>query len=410
MWIFTVMDIIKSYKVELDPNNQQRSQLIRHAGVNRFVYNWGLAQRINEYQTTGKSSSAVVQHKQIVLMKKTQEYSWLQEVSKCAPQEALRNLDRAYANFFRRVKKGEAPGFPKFKSRKKGIGSFTLLGAIKISSNNIKLPRIGKVKLKEKNRLPVGARVSSVTCSERAGHWFVSMCYKEELLISTAGAGTLGIDLGIKSLAVTSDGRVFENPRSLKKNLKKLARIQRKISRQFKGSNSRKKTKLKLSRLYYKISNIRKDALHKATSAIVKAKAKPETIVLESLNVSGMMKNRRLSQAISDVGFSEFRRQIEYKSSWNGINVLVASRFFPSSKICNVCGTKNENLKLSNRVWVCEACGTKLNRDLNAATNLANLATTTVSSTGSNACGQGQPWMKQESNPRLDKLLGLDNL
>lgn len=343
-------------------------------------------------------------------MKKTKEYSWLKEVSKCAPQEALRNLDKAYANFFRKVKKGEIPGFPKKKKRNKGLGSFRLMGTIKISSNVIQLPRIGRVRLKEKNRLPVEVKVSSITCSEKAGHWFVSFKYETEIRNIEVGTGTIGIDLGIKSLAVTSDGRVFENPKALKNNLKKLARLQRKLSRQKLGSNNRKKTKTKISRLYYKISNIRKDNLHKVTSAIVKAKTKPETVVIEGLNVSGMMKNRKLSQAISDVGFFEFRRQIEYKSKWNGINVKVAPMFFPSSRLCNVCGTKNEDLKLSDRVWICENCESKLDRDLNAAMNLADLVIkTTVSPTESYACGQGQPWMKQESNSRLSKLLGLGN-
>ena len=405
------MNITKSYKVELDPNNKQRTLLVKHAGVARFAYNWGLAKRIEEYQTTGKSSSAIDQHKQIVQMKKTPEYYWLKEVSKCAPQEALRNLDLAYQNFFRRVKKGEKPGFPKFKSRNKGLGSFRLMGTIKIKSSTIQLPRIGIIRLKEKNRLPVGIKVSSVTCSERAGHWFISLKYETEVYNTDVGTGTIGIDLGIKSLAVTSDGRVFENPKALRNNLKKLARLQRKLSRQTVGSNNKKKTKTKISRLHYRISNIRKDNLHKVTSAIVKAKTKPETIVIEGLNVSGMMKNRKLSQAISDVGFFEFRRQIEYKSKWSGIKVHVAPMFFPSSRLCNVCGTKNEDLKLSDRVWVCENCETKLDRDLNAAINLADLAIkTTVSPTGSYACGQGQPWMKQESNPRLSKLLGLGNL
>ena len=406
------MKINRAYKVELDPNNKQKTLLIKHAGVARFTYNWGLARRIEEYQTTGKSSSAIDQHKQIVQMKKTEEFSWLREVSKCAPQEALRNLDRAYTNFFRRVKKGEKPGFPKFKSRNRGLGSFTFSNdnTFHISSDKIQLPRIGKIKLKEKNYIPTkDIKVMSVTCSEMAGHWFVSVSCEIEIPNPDVGTEVVGIDLGIKSLAITSDGRVFENPKALRNNLKKLARLQRKLSRQTVGSNNRKKTKTKLSRLYYKISNIRKDNLHKVTSAIVKAKTKPETIVIEGLNVIGMIKNRKLSQAISDVGFYEFRRQIEYKSKWGGVNVLVAPMFFPSSRLCNVCGNKNEELKLSDRVWVCENCETKLDRDLNAAINLANLSfnKTTESPSESYACGQGQPWMKQELNSRLSKLLGL---
>lgn len=382
------MNIYKSYKVELKLNNKQKSLFSKYAGTSRFAYNWGLANRIEEYKNTGKSSSAIEQHKQIVKMKKTEEYKWLKEVSKCVPQEALRDLEIAYQNFFRRVKKGENPGFPKFKSKHSGRESFKLGGIVKVFRSEIQLPNIGKVRFKEKNRLPVGTP-SMVTCSKHTDKWFVSFLVKEDIDLGEKGGGILGVDLGIKSLAVVSDGRIFKNSNSLKKNLYKLAKLQRQLSRKVKGSNNRRKAKDKIASLHFKISNIRKDTLHKATSSIVKAKTKPEAIVMESLNVSGMIKNHKLARAISDVGFYEFRRQVEYKCLWEGISFILAPRFFPSSKTCNVCGSVNSGLILNDRNWICSNCKSELDRDLNAAINLANYGyKTTESSSGSNACGQ----------------------
>ena len=400
------MNINKSYKVEINPNNKQRTLLLQHAGAARFAYNWGLARKIEEYKTAKKSSSAIDQHKQLVQLKRTPEYVWLYTISKCAPQEALRDLEKAYQNFFRRVKNGETPGFPKFKSRRKGIGSFRLMGDIKIYSNKVRLPKIGIIRLKEKNYIPINAKFSSITCSEKSGHWFISISCKEEILETSKGTGTIGIDLGIKQLATLSDKRIFDNPKFLNKNLKKLARLQRRLSRQQKGSNNRNKTKEKISKLYYKISNMRNDRIHKITSSIIKVKTKPKMIVLEDLSVSKMLKNKYLSRSISDASFNEFRRQIEYKSNWYGVDVLIAHRYFPSSKLCNNCGNINEELKLSDRTWTCKSCNTLLDRDLNAAINLANL--TTVSSTESNACGQcNSTWMNQELNTNFN-LLELD--
>jgi putative transposase len=383
------MIIERAYKVELDLNNKQRTKFLQHAGTARFVWNWALARRIEEYQLTGRSSNSIEQHRQLNLLKKTPELSWLYDVSKCAPQEVLRNLDQAYQNFFRRVKNKENPGFPKFKKRSKKIGSFRLTGRISIFEDRIKLPRIGIVRLKEHGYISTsGIHILSVTCSEKAGHWFVSVSCRVDIPNPKLDYGvSIGIDLGIKSMAVTSDNQVFSNPRPLKTKLEKKKRLQRKLSKQKLGSNNRKKTKTKLAKLHYQIFNIRKDALHKATSSVVKAKTKPSTIVLEDLNVSGMLKNHCLAGAISDVGMFEFRRQIKYKSLWNGVEVLMASRFFPSSKTCSFCGLVNNSLTLSDREWTC-ICGEVHNRDLNAARNLANLVKTTVSSTESQACGQ----------------------
>jgi len=371
------VEILRAYKVEIDPNNVQRTALLKHAGAARFAWNWGLARRKQEYEETGKSSNAIEQHRQLNALKKT-DFPWLYEVSKAAPQEALRDLDKAYQNFFRRVKAGKKNGFPKFKSRKNGIGSFKLTGAIHVDNDRIKLPRIGWLRLKEHGYIPTdGIHILSATVSESAGRWFVSVQCQQEIEVTQATGEPVGVDLGIKELAVVSDGRRFENPKALRKAQTKLKRLQRELSRRKKGGKNREKTRKKIAKAHQRIANIRRDTLHKATSAIV-AKTKPDSerpsvVVIEDLNVKGMMKNHNLAQAISDVGMGEFKRQLEYKSRWCGVELLVADRFFPSSRLCPVCGTINAGLTLADRVWICD-CGAEHDRDLNAANNLKNLA------------------------------------
>jgi len=209
------MEILRAYKVELDLKNKQRTMLLKCAGVARWAWNWGLARRIQEYEETGRSSNAIEQHRQLNALKAT-EYSWLYNYSKSIPQEALRDLDKAYQNFFRRKKNGEKPGFPKFKSRKRGIGSFRLTGAIRVEEGRIRLPRIGWLRLKERGYIPTeGVHILSATVSERAGRWFVSVQCREEIEVARAIGEPVGVDLGIKEMAVCSDGRRFENPRAL---------------------------------------------------------------------------------------------------------------------------------------------------------------------------------------------------
>jgi len=372
------VEILKAYKTELDPNNVQRTALLKHAGASRFAYNWGLAQRKKEYEKTGKSSNAIEQHRQLNAIKKT-DFPWLYEVSKAAPQEALRDLDKAYQNFFRRVKSGEKNvGFPKFKSRRNGIGSFRLTGAIHVTETHIRLPRIGWLKLKEHGYIPTASiHILSVTASESAGRWFISIQCKEEIEVTEATGEPIGVDLGIKELAVCSDGRRFENPKPLKKSQAKLKRLQRELSRRKKGGKNREKTRKKVAKAHQRIANIRRDVLHKATSNVM-AKTKPDNerpsvVVLEDLNVSGMLANHCLAQAIGDVGFAEFRMQLEYKAGWHGSKFMLADRFFPSSRLCRYCGCINSELKLSDREWTCD-CGAVHDRDLNAAINLKNLA------------------------------------
>jgi len=377
------MKIQKAYKTELAPNKTQVVLLAKSVGTARFAYNWGLARRKEEYEKTGKSSNAIEQHRQLNALKDS-DFPWMREVSKCSPQEALKDLDKAYENFFRRVKKGEKAGYPKFKSKNDAKQSCRLTGSIHVESDRVKLPRIGRVRLKENDYIPVGCKPLSATISKRADRWFVSILVEEEISpVQNIEGRVVGIDLGIRNLAVTSDNVVFMNPKALNKNIDKLARLERKKSRQVKGSNNRKKTVRKIQRLYFRISNIRQDTIHQMTTAVVKAK--PRLVVIEDLNVKGMMKNRKLSRSVADVCFGEIRRQFKYKSLWNGFEVQVADRWFSSSKMCSGCGHIKVELSLSERTFICPECGLVIDRDLNASFNLEKYPT--LSSRGSYACG-----------------------
>ena len=373
---------MKSYKVELDLNDKQRTSCLQHAGAARWAYNFGLHRKQEAYSAKQKTPTAIDLHRELCRLKKT-DLQWLYTVSKCAPQQALRNLDTAYKNFFRKCKQNtKKKGFPKFKSRKQGIGSFFLEGAIYVDNKTITVPRIGKLRLKEHGYIPPGIKVKSVVISERAGHWFVTAKTDELLPKLPCGGEVLGVDLGIKNLATLSDGIMFENPKALRKAQHLLRQRQKAVSRKPKGSSNRHKAVQKLAKLHYRVVCIRNDTIHKATAAITKRAA---VLGIESLNVAGMLKNHRLAGALSDASFSEFRRQLEYKMKWRGGIIVRADRFFPSSKACSSCGLVREKLLLSERIFRCE-CGNEIDRDINAAINLRNLA---VSSTVETACCPG---------------------
>jgi len=373
----------------MDLNDKQVTACKQHLGAARWAYNWGLRRMQEHYQKTGKSLSAIDLHKELVHLKKSKA-PWLYESSKCAPQEALRNLERAIKNFFMRcaLKKAgrrQGPlGYPRFKSKKRGLGTCTLRGSIKIHEQVIQLPKLGKLRLKERDYLPVGAKVLNATISERGGRWYVSVQVKEEIEAPANTGPVVGVDLGIKNLATVSDGEVVANPRHLQASLRKLKRLQRAVSRKQKGSANRRKAARRLGRLHRHVANQRTDTLHKLTSHLTKTKS---VVVIEDLHVEGMLKNHHLARAISDVGWGEFRRQLEYKAKWHGSKVMVADRWFASSKTCSSCGWVDENLTLANRMFICQACHLVIDRDLNAARNLAKLAGSSPDRI--NACGEG---------------------
>jgi putative transposase len=363
------MLVHKAYRYELDPNNSQRSSLLQHAGVARFAYNWGLEQRIKQYkenQGQDRFTDAMKQHKLLNSLKKTQ-FPWMYDCSKCAPQEALRNLHRAFKNFIRGLKTGQKVGFPRFKRR--GVrDSFSLSGIIRIKGRRIQLPRLGEIRIKEKRMSYYRGRILSATVRRRADRWFVSITVEEDIPDPEPNGGeAVGVDLGVKTLATLSDGTTFSNPRAPGRHLRKLRRLSKSLSRKKRGSRNHEKARLQLARMYLRIFNIRQDTLHKVTTYLAKSHSK---IVIEDLNVSGMMKNRRLARAIADVGMYEFRRQIEYKCKWYGAQIVLAPRLYPSSKRCSSCGHKKRKLSLAERVYHCEVCGLRIDRDLNAALNL----------------------------------------
>lgn len=382
--------IYKSYKTELNPNNKQKTLFKQYAGTARFVYNWALALLQEDYKSEKKiKPSAITLHKLLVIQK-NDHFKWMKDISKWCPQNSLRNLELAYKKFFKKQN-----AFPKFK--KKGQRDyFTLDTPIIIKDNKIKLPKIGWIKLKEHDYIPNG-KPKSVTISLKANRWFVALKYETEIEQKHYENTVIGVDLGIKSLAVTSDGEIFESPRKLKSKEEQLKRLQRKFSRQQKGSNSRNKTKERMAKVHFNISNHRKDILHKATSCLVKTKSN-KTIVIEDLNVSGMLKNHKLAKAISNIGFHEFRRQLEYKCAWYGKELVIADRFYASSKLCSCCGNKKDELTLKDRTYYCNVCGNEIDRDLNAAINLEQY---TVRYTGINAGGDDKIHVEQSTGGRL---------
>lgn len=373
------MMIYRAFKTELDLNNVQRTACARHAGAARYAYNWGLARKIAAHEAGEKYPTAVDLHKELNQLKQG-ELAWMYEVSKCAPQEALRSLDKAFDHFFRRLKAKRAGlfqgkvGFPRFKSKRTGLGSFRLTGAIHVFDRQIQLPRLGVLRLKERGYLPInGVKILSATVSEKAGRWLVSVQVEMEQVDPTpAEKPIVGVDVGIKALATVSDGAEFANPNALKRDMQKVKRLQRAVSRKVKGSANRKKAVRRLARAHYRVANIRKNALHQVTTTLTKTKS---VLGVETLNVSGMLKNHKLARAIADVGWGEFRRQLDYKGVWYGCVIVTADRFYPSSKRCAACGHVKPELALGERVYRC-ACGWACDRDLNAALNLEQWART----------------------------------
>jgi putative transposase len=375
----------RAYRYELDPNVQQRILLARHAGAARFAYNWGLQQRIELYQRTGKSTNYFEQNRELNRLKKT-AYPWMYEVSKCAPQEALRDLDTAFRNFFRGLKGGRKVGFPRF--RKKGRDDrFRLTGSIWIQGRAVQLPRLGCLRLKEEPQ--VQGRILSATVRREADRWYVSLIVEMDLTDPAPVEGpAVGVDLGLTHFAtlVHEDGTItkLHAPKPLGKYLRKLRHQQRQHSKKRKGSRNRQKSACRLAKLHRRIWNIRQDFLHKLSTYLARTK---RAIVVEDLRIRGMVQNPRLARSISDMGWGEFLRQLAYKCVWYGSRLVVAPPYYPSSKRCSCCGYVLEKLPLHVREWTCPVCSVHQDRDANAARNLLAVVGPTVSSAGSNACG-----------------------
>ncbi len=371
--------MLLGFKTELKLNNQQRTMLAKHAGVARHAYNWGLGltlQILDHNQVNPeekiKFPSAIDLHKWLVAIVKP-EHPWYYESSTCATQYALRHLRDAWDRAFKKVAKP-----PRFK--KKGRNDrFTLDGTIKVVDHyKIQVPKIGILRTFE--RLPFGYKPKNITLTRQADRWYISFRVEIEPHSTPKIVDVVGVDLGVKTLAYLSTGIVFEGAKSYRKYEKKLAQLARRNRNKVIGSANWNKAQIKIARLHRRIANIRKDTLHKLTTYLAKNHSQ---IVIEDLNVSGMLKNRKLAKAIADMGFHEFRRQLEYKCQLYGSKLIIADRFFPSSKTCSNCGWHNRDLKLSDRWFCCIGCGSFIERDWNASINLSRW-----SHHQAQACGQ----------------------
>ena len=360
----------RAHKIRLNPTLEQEQYFRQAAGNARFAWNWalGIMREARKNQTT---LPLVGDLKTEFNRIKREQFPFMLETTKCAPEQAFADLRQALTNYFNDIKKrkngkrrkdGKRVGFPRFKSRKRGYGSFYLANdKFTVNGHWIRIPKLGWVNMTEPLRFEgkiMGARIS-----ERAGYWFVSIQVQLPAPEQQVPERVIGVDLGIKSLAVDSAGEVFENQKHLAAAQKKLRRLNRWLARKQKGSQNWHKAKRKLARLHLRIANLRADATHKLTTRLA---AKASIIALETLNVVGMLKNHTLARAISDAAFSEMVRQLGYKA----VQVVRVAPFYPSSKTCHACGHSNPDLTLADRVWTCPACGTVLDRDVNAARNI----------------------------------------
>ena len=377
----------RAYKYRLYPNEEQKILIAKHLGSCRFIYNYALAKKVKAFQTDKTNLSRFDIQADLPIMKKSEEYCWLKEVNSLSLQASLANLDSAYTKFFR-----EHRGFPKFKSKKDSKQSFSIPQNTKVDFENgrVFVPKFkGGIKARL-HRTFEGVVKTSTIIRTSTGKYFISILVEvnepDVPIKPICENKAVGIDIGIKTFAVLSDGTGISNPKFLKHSLNKIKHLQRSLSRKTKGSKNRDKARIKLALAHEKVTNQRKDFLHKVTRNLVN---NYDTICLEDLNVKGMVKNHHLAQALEDIAIGTFNTILEYKAKEHGVNILRIGRFEPSSKMCT-CGYINSNLTLAMREWACPKCGSIHDRDLLAANNIKRFAfrnINTVGTTEIQACG-----------------------
>ena len=378
--------MIKTIKVMLLPNNKQITKLFQYAGTARFAFNWALNKEQENYKNGGKFISDNELRKEFTILKQTNEYGWLNHISNNVTKQAIKDACESYRRFFKGQNK-----FPKYKSKKKSRPSFFQDPVkIKFTGTHVKVEgfatskrankqKLNRIRLAERNRIPTDCKYYNPRITFDGINWFISVGIDTNEDKSKLNTNGIGIDLGLKDLAICSDGNTYKNinkSETVKKLEKKKRRLQRGISRSYeknkkggsycKTNNIIKKEKL-LLKVNHRVTNIRQNYLHQTTSEIVNRK--PRFICIEDLNVRGMMKNKHLSKAVHSQGFYEFRRQLEYKCADKGIPLIIADRFYPSSKLCSCCGNMKKDLKLTDRICKCD-CGNIIDRDVQAAINL----------------------------------------
>ena len=379
--------MIKSIKIMLIPNNKQKTKLFQCFGVSRFAYNWALGRQQENYKNGGKFISDNDLRKEFTQLKKTKEYEWLNQYSNNIPKQAIKDACDGYKRFFKGYSK-----FPKFKSKKKSRPSFYVDNIkIQFTDTHVKLEKISNstkknkaklnwIRLAEKGRVPINCKYSNPRVTFDGVNFWISVGIEVEDSLDKPTNNGMGIDLGIKDLAICSDRHTYKNinkTKEVKRLKKRKRRLQRKVSRKYlinkKGVCYNKtsniiKLESQLLKLNHRLTNIRHNYLHQVTTEIINRK--PMFIALEDLNVKGMMKNKHLAKAIQEQSFYEFRRIITYKAEWNNIKIIEVPRFYPSSKTCSECGAIKKDLKLSDREYICSECGCVIDRDYNASVNL----------------------------------------
>ena len=368
----------RAYKYKIKPTMKQQNMLLQHFGCARFIYNWGLDLKIKAYLKDKTQLSYIDLAKELTLLKKTEEYKWLNDVPAVVLQQQLRCLDAAFKNFFR-----EKKGFPKFKSKHRSKDCCKFIQSVKFDFGKlqVKIPKVGWVKICWNKEFDLyQCKLGTLTVSkDKCGTYWVTILIddgKPSLPKTKVEKETsVGIDLGIKDFAILSDGTKFANPKYYEKRQCKLRRLQQRLSKKTKDSKNRNKAKIHLAACSRRITNCRTDYLQKLSTYLVQ---NYNTICIEDLNVEGMLKNHNLAKSISSASWSEFRRMLTYKCEWYGKNILVIDRFEPSSKTCNNCGYIYKSLTLSERSWKCPICGETLDRDINAAKNIRDIALSKV--------------------------------